>query len=150
MSRRGRLQELVVEPEGAYVAAAPAYVASLAAAAEAAGLPPPTGSYTPSDGLEGIDEWAASVLRDKNSQDTWRTPMSEPAEWFTGDVRAAIARAVTPLVPGKGPLLDELRWRFELALTFLQVLDAHAQRGGAVDAQAIAAVAALYRIPGAQ
>lgn len=128
---------------------APAYLASLAAASERTGLPPPSGHFDPAEGLEGIDDFAASVLRDVRSQDSWRTPMSDPADWFTPDVRAAVARAVTPLIPGKGPLLDELRWRFEFALTFLQVLDGHAQRGGVVDAQAIAALAALYRVPSA-
>ena len=142
--RSGRYQEIVLEGDSTVVAPAPAALVAAVAAAERAGEPRPSGSFAPSADLEGIDRFTAAVLAEPDSRAVARAPMAQPVAWLTPEIRAAIARAVTPIAPGVGALADELRWRFELALTFIQTLDARAQVGAAVNLADVQAVAVLY------
>lgn len=112
-------------------------------AGAAAGAGPPR--FTPSDELVDIDNFSASVIRDRDRVRTWRTPESDPAPWFCSALRDAIAAAVTPLVPGEGVLRDELLRRFERAVTYVTALDDIYVRGDMPSLHDVRALKAVVR-----
>lgn len=118
-----------------FVLEAPVRLAALAARGIAA-VP-----FVPSEELDWIDDFAASVTRDADRVRTGRTPVSAPVPWYTSEMRDAIAAAVTPLMPGEGELHAELERRFLRALTYLHALDARVQLGFAVGLADVAALA---------
>jgi hypothetical protein len=132
--RQGRWQEVLLDANG-FVLEAPARLAALAAR----GIDPMP--LVPSEELEWIDEFAASVSRDAERVRTGRTPVSAPVPWYTSEMRDAIAAAVTPLIPGDGELEAELERRFLRAVTYLHALDARVQLGFAVGLGDVAALA---------
>jgi hypothetical protein len=134
--RQDRWQEVITDADG-FVQLAPQRARALEARGEA------VGPYAPHESLAWIDEFSASVIRDADRVRTWRRPVSEPAAWFTHDIREAIAAAVTPLVPGAGELRVELERRFLRALTYLSTLDGRAQLGHAVTVADVTAISVI-------
>ena len=134
--RHGRWQEVFVDGSG-FVTEAPARIRATEARGDIAEL------YHPSEGLEWIDQFAADVTSDVNRVRTWRAPVSEPAPWYTAEMREAIAAAVTPLVPGMGEFPVELERRFIRALTYLTALDERVQLGHAVGVADVTALSVI-------
>lgn len=134
--RQDRWQALVTDDDG-FVQLSPARKRAIEARGEIAG------PYVPQEGFAWIDQFSASVIRDADRVRTWRRPVSEPAAWFTHEIREAIAAAVTPLVPGAGELRLELESRFLRALTYLTTLDGRAQLGHVVTVADVAAISVI-------
>lgn len=93
--------------------------------------------FVPSYDLKRIDSFAARVIRDRDRVWRWRVPVSRPWQWFTHDVREAIAAEVTPIVFGRGVFRDELERRFRRAVAFVSALDERFRSGRSADERAV-------------